>query len=244
MRVVCAGEALKFVLGWVLWCCICSQVVRADEPALLFPPLTGRVVDAAQLLDMPTTARLSQMFQEHEQATGEQIVVVTLVDLQGATIEEYGVRLAKTWSIGQKGKHNGVLLIVSRDNRKVRIEAGSGLRDQLSDAQSALIINMLVTPQFREGNFATGIELGSQAIVTALGGHVPDGPEPGSENLYPGQPASTLWPALLVLAALVLMMSTCAMTNLGRRMRLKGSSAATRHDDDQGFGGGGASGNW
>lgn len=225
-------------------CCLGSQVVRADEPALLFPPLTGRVVDAAQLLDMPSTARLSQMFQEHEQATGEQIVVVTLVDLQGATIEDYAVRLAKTWAIGQKGKHNGALLIVSRDNRKVRIEAGSALQDRLSEAQSTLIINMLVTPQFREGNFAAGIELGAQAMVTALGGHVPDSPEPVVDSLYAGPPASRLWPALLALGAVVLAMSICAMTNLGRRMRLKGSSAATRHDDDQGFGGGGASGNW
>lgn len=244
MRVVCAGEILKFVLGWMLLLCMCSQVVRADEPALLFPPLTGRVVDAAQLLDTPMTARLSQMFQEHEQLTGEQIVVVTLVDLQGATIEEYGSRLAKAWAIGQKDKHNGVLLIVSRDSRKVRIEAGSGLRDRLGEAQSSMIISMLVTPQFREGNFAEGIELGAQAIVMALGGHVPDGPEPASDSLYAGPPASTLWPALLALAALVLLMSTCAMTNLGRRMRLRGSSAATRNSDDQRFGGGGASGNW
>lgn len=244
---------MKRFIGLVLLWCLGSQGVRAEEPALLFPPMTGQVVDAAQMLDIPTTARLSRLFQEHEQATGEQLVVVTLVDLQGTSIEDYAARLAKAWGVGQKGKNNGALLVVSRDNRKVRLEVGSGLQDRLGDAQASVIINMLSAPQFHEGNFAAGIEQGARAMVIALGGHVPDEPELLDDSGYATPVNRVPWPLLLGLGLAVLGMATCAMTNLGRRMRLKGSSAGVRHDpsgsrnlggNGRGFGGGGACGNW
>ncbi len=253
-----AGEALKAVLNMmmlsVLLLCSATQMARADEPALLFPPMTGSVVDAAQMLDNPTTARLSTMLGEHEQATGERVVVVTLVDLQGTTIEDYGTRLGKAWGMGSKGKGNGALLIVSRDNRKVRIEVGTGLQGRLNEAQSSMIINMLVTPEFREGNFATGIERGAQAMIAALGGHVPDDPDPSPDSTYVGQSGSVLWSVLLlVLAGVALFMAVLAMTNLGRRLRSKADGGRGKLDPSgsrvirgsgKGFGGGGASGNW
>lgn len=241
------------MLSWLLLC-LASTMARADEPALLFPPMTGSVVDAAQMLDNPTTVRLSNMLGEHEQATGEQIVVVTLVDLQGTTIEDYSARLGKAWDVGRKGPDNGALLIVARDNRKVRIEVGTGLQSRLNEAQSSMIINMLITPEFREGNFATGIERGAQAMVAALGGHVPDDPDPFPDSTYVGQSGSIVWSLLLLLLACVaLFMAVLAMTNLGRRLRSKVGCGGTKLDpsgsrvirgSDKGFGGGGASGNW
>lgn len=146
----------------------CATVALA---ALVFPPLTGRVVDTAHLIDTQTAAQLAHMLEAHEQATGEQLVVVTLPNLQGTSIEDYGYQLGRFWGVGQKGKDNGALLIVARDDHKVRIEVGYGLEERLTDAQSSVIINQVITPAFKAGNFAGGISQGAQAIIQVLGGN-------------------------------------------------------------------------
>ncbi|MCY1439315.1 TPM domain protein [compost metagenome] len=158
----------RLKLGLVLLLLLAATVAQA---ALEFPPLTGRVVDNANLLDGQSKAQLTQMLQAHEQATGEQVVVVTLPNLQGANIEDYGYQLGRHWGIGQKGKDNGALLIVARDERKLRIEVGYGLEDRLTDAQSSVIINQLITPAFKRGDFSQGISAGVAAMIQVLGGN-------------------------------------------------------------------------
>ncbi len=111
-----------------------------------FPPMTGSVVDAAQMLDSQTTVRLARLLSAHEKATGERVVVVTLADLQGTSIEEFGSRLGDAWGLGLHGKDDSVLLVVYRDKRKVFMEVGDVLKDRLNDAQASLIIDMLMTP--------------------------------------------------------------------------------------------------
>lgn len=140
------------------------------QAELSFPALSGRVVDNAQLIEPATRAQLTQELQAHEQATGEQLVVVTLADLQGATIEDFGYQLGRHWGIGQKDKNNGALLIVARDERKLRIEVGYGLEDRLTDAQASVIINQVITPAFKTGQFSKGISDGVSAILLVLGG--------------------------------------------------------------------------
>ncbi|MBR9910246.1 MAG: TPM domain-containing protein [Gammaproteobacteria bacterium] len=138
--------------------------------AVTFPSLTGRVVDQAGLLDSDTAALLEQQLEAHETATGNQVVVVTLKDLQGLAIEDYGYQLGRAWGIGQKGKDNGVLLIVVPGLRKVRIEVGYGLEGVLTDALSSNIIQMVILPAFRNGNFNQGIVEGTEAVIQVLGG--------------------------------------------------------------------------
>ena len=107
-----------------LWLCLlllCSGLAQAE---IKFPPLSGRVVDEAGLLSQATRAQLTQELQAHEQATSNQLVVVTLKNLQGYVIEDFGYQLGRAWGIGQKGKDNGALLIVAQQERKVRIEVG------------------------------------------------------------------------------------------------------------------------
>jgi uncharacterized protein len=128
------------------------------------------VVDTAGMIDSDSKERLSQMLRAHEELTTEQVVVVTLPDLQGSTIEDFGYQLGRFWGIGQKGKDNGALLIVAKDERKVRIEVGYGLEDRLTDAQSSVIINQIITPAFKQGDFVGGISKGTEAIVQVLGG--------------------------------------------------------------------------
>jgi uncharacterized protein len=150
-----------------------------------FPPLTGRVVDDANILNGQTRDELTAMLARHEQVTGEQMVVVTLPSLQGYPIEEFGYQLGRYWGIGQKGKNTGVLLIVAPKERKVRIEVGYGLEGQLTDAQSRIIIENQILPSFKQGDYDAGVLAGTSAILTALGGS----PEAGNPpQRQPAQP--------------------------------------------------------
>lgn len=135
-----------------------------------FPALTGRVVDTASLLDPATEAILDQKLQAFEQTSSDQVVVATVPDLQGQAIEEYGVGLGRAWKIGRAGENNGVILLVSRDDRKVRIEVGYGLEGTLTDALSSLIIQNDILPAFRAGDFSSGIVKGVDGILQVLSG--------------------------------------------------------------------------
>jgi uncharacterized protein len=138
--------------------------------ALTFPALSGRVVDEAGLLTAAEIGSLTDILAAHEQATTNQVVVVTLPSLQGTSIEDYGYQLGRHWGIGQKGKDNGALLIVAPNERKVRIEVGYGLEGELTDAASKLIIENIIVPAFKSGQFGPGIVAGTGAILKVLGG--------------------------------------------------------------------------
>ncbi|WP_244493368.1 TPM domain-containing protein [Aureimonas sp. N4] len=138
--------------------------------AQTFPPLTGRVVDAAGLLDPATRAALTRELEAFETRSSDQVVVATVPDLQGYEIEDYGYRLGRAWGIGQKGENNGVILLVSRGDRRVRIEVGYGLEGTLTDALSRLVIEGDILPRFRANDYAGGIKAGTQAILQILGG--------------------------------------------------------------------------
>ena len=150
--------------------CVLLWLFMATAQALTFPALSGRVVDDAQMLDPATRQQLTQTLEAHEKATGEQVVVVTVPGLQGTAIEDFGYQLGRAWGIGQKDKNNGALLIVARDDRKLRIEVGYGLEDRLTDAQSSVILNQVITPAFKNGQFSQGISDGVAAILQVLGG--------------------------------------------------------------------------
>ncbi|MDI2594280.1 TPM domain-containing protein [Pseudomonas sp. 681] len=164
-------RVLKMGLVCLLW--VFAVTAQAE---LKFPALTGRVVDNAQMIEPAVREQLSQQLQAHEAATGEQLVVVTVPDLQGADIADFGYQLGRAWGIGQKDKNNGALLIVARDERKLRIEVGYGLEDRLTDAQSSVIINQVITPAFKTGNFSKGISDGVAAMLVVLGGNALDEP--------------------------------------------------------------------
>ncbi|MDI4638850.1 MULTISPECIES: TPM domain-containing protein [Halomonadaceae] len=171
---------------------------QAQQPE--FPELSGRVVDQADMLDAADETRLTKMLAAHEQATTEQVVVATLPNLQGRTIEEYGYQLGRHWGIGQEGKDNGALLIVARDERKLRIEVGYGLEGRLTDAQSSVIINQVITPAFRQGDFARGILEGTQAMIQVLGGDplATSAPASAQDKQGPDGPKSVLFFLLLL----------------------------------------------
>jgi len=135
--------------------------------AIEFPALTGRVVDEAGLLSPQTHAALNEKLTAHETQTGQQIVVVTVNSLHGEDIAAYGVQLGRHWQIGQQGEDNGALLIVAPREHQVRIEVGYGLEGVLPDAISFDIIQNVILPEFRRGDYQAGITAGVDAILAA-----------------------------------------------------------------------------
>ncbi len=144
--------------------------MTALAQSLTFPPLTGRVVDDAGILDADARAALEKLSADLEAKSSDQLVVVTLKSLQGTSIEDYGYQLGRQWQIGQKDKNNGVLLIVAPNERKVRIEVGYGLEGTLTDLISNFIIQNSILPRFRAGDFPGGINRGAQDVVQVLTG--------------------------------------------------------------------------
>ncbi|RXJ65922.1 hypothetical protein CRV08_13905 [Halarcobacter ebronensis] len=135
-----------------------------------FPELTGRVVDDAKILNSSQKQTLTKLLKEEEKNSSNQIVIVTLESLNGYDIADYGYQLGRHWGIGQKDKNNGVLLIVSMAEKKLRIEVGYGLEGALTDKISHEIIEYIIKPNFRSGNFYTGILKGTKAIIASVKG--------------------------------------------------------------------------
>lgn len=142
--------------------------VPAGAQAQTFPKLTGRVVDAANLLSPAQEAELTALSAQVEQASSRQFVVATIPDLQDYDIADYGYRLGRAWKIGQGEANNGILLIVAPTERKVRIEVGYGLEPIMTDALSNSIIQDTILPKFRDKDVPGGIMAGAQAIAEQM----------------------------------------------------------------------------
>jgi uncharacterized protein len=149
----------------LLWLALLAGAVHA---APTFPPLTGRVVDAANILPPDEKARLEQKLGALEAQSGRQVVVATLPGLQGYDISDYGYQLGRAWGIGAKDKNDGAILIVAPAERKVRIEVGYGLEGVLTDGMSSLIVQQQILPKFKAGDMPGGVEAGADAIVQQL----------------------------------------------------------------------------
>ena len=253
---------LRFSAFLLLWACAFGAQAQQQPD---FPELSGRVVDRAEMLDAATESQLTEMLATHEQATTEQVVIVTLPNLQGYPIEQFGYQLGRHWGIGQEGEDNGALLIVAEDEREVRIEVGYGLEGRLTDAQSSVIINRIIVPAFKQGDFAGGITRGAQAMVQVLGGdplaqQASDGQAPRET---PDGPMSIFFFVLLVVVTVLVRGSGRGRGGRGGRGGLlgavllgaalggRGGSGGGGFGGEGGFGGGGggfggggASGGW
>jgi len=135
------------------------------QAAVEIPPLTGRINDTAGILTQSQRSTLERMLSGLEEANTSQVVLLTIPDLQGLTIEDFSIRVAEAWKIGQKGLDNGVILVVALKERRVRIEVGYGLEPLVTDAKSSYIIRRLIIPQFRKGEYYQGIHDGLTRIV-------------------------------------------------------------------------------
>jgi uncharacterized protein len=145
--------------------------------ALDVPQLTGRVNDYAGMLSPETAALLEQKLAGFERETSNQVVVLTIPSLQGDVIEQFAIRVAEQWKPGQKGKDNGVLLILAKAEHKVRIEVGMGLQGVLPDITASHIIRNVMSPHLKDGNIDQGITSGVDAILAATKGEFKASPQ-------------------------------------------------------------------
>lgn len=134
------------------------------------PYLSGRVVDNAEILRAETKQKLTARLKAHEAETTNQIAVLTVPSLEGESIESYAEQVFNTWKLGQKGKDNGVLVLVAPNERRMRIEVGYGLEGTLTDVAASRIVRNVMTPRFKEGNFDAGVAEGVQAVIGQLTG--------------------------------------------------------------------------
>ena len=133
-----------------------------------FPQLSGRVVDAAGILDKQNAAALDQQLRDFEARTAHQFVVVSLPDLQGYDIADYGYQLGRHWKIGDAKRDDGILLIIAPQERKLRIEVGYGLEGAMPDVMAHHIIQRIMLPRMREGDMQGGVMAGAAAIMQQL----------------------------------------------------------------------------
>ncbi len=166
------------------------------------PPLTGRVVDQANLLSPEQRQRIETQLAALEKQTGDQLAVLTVDSLDGDPIEDFANKTGRAWALGQKGKNNGVILLVAKEDRKMRIEVGYGLEPELTDLQTNIIQTQIIIPHFKQGDFGGGIEAGVDALVTTLQGKPLATPAAQQPEGNGGESRS--WPGLLIFALFAL----------------------------------------
>lgn len=209
-----------------------------------FPKLTGRVVDAANLLDPAQESALDQKLATLETQSGRQLVVATIPDLQGYDIADYGYRLGRDWGIGAKDRDDGALLIVAPNDRKLRIEVGYGLEGILTDTLSSRIIRNAIMPRFKAGDYPGGINAGVDEIGTLL--TLP--PEEAAarakaaeQEAKKGDGEVPFVVIFWLVVILIIVLSSLRSGRRGRRYRSGGGPVILWGPGDSGWGGGGSS---
>ncbi len=248
-------RAIITAIAWIGLTC------AASAQSLVFPTLTGRVVDEAGLLEQADRAALTETLAALEAQTTDQVIVVTLKSLQGRTIEDYGFQLGRHWQIGQKDKNNGALLIVAPAEHAVRIEVGYGLEGDLTDAVSKFIIENAILPHFKAGDFPDGIKRGVDDIVEVLTGDAGGLKRAAQKKAAADRTADApAWPMIILILGGIFLIIYCAtrgggfcrglsqillvMLLSGRGSRGGNGDGPTWSGGGGSFGGGGASGRW
>lgn len=167
--------------------------------ALDAPQLAGRVNDLARLLSPETKQQLEKKLAAFERETSNQVVVLTIPSLEGDDIDLFSIKVADAWKPGQKGKDNGVLLILAQAERKVRIEVGMGLQGVLPDITASRIIRDTMRPHLKSGNFDQGITVAVDSIIAATKGEFKGSGQ--STHKHAAKKSSPSFVTLLLIAA-------------------------------------------
>src|SRR6478752_2765555 len=163
---------LALLLGWVF------PFLAPALANVAVPPLVGRVVDQTGTLASGDVASLNQTLRNFEARKGSQIAVLIVPSTEGEAIEQFSLRVAETWKIGRKKIDDGALIVVAKNDRRLRIEVGYGLEGALTDVTSKRIIDEIITPKFKSGDFAGGVSAGVDRIIRVIDGEKLPGVEP------------------------------------------------------------------
>jgi len=179
---------------------MCWAVTAFADVAV--PPLSGRVVDQTGTLSSDTIASLTQTLKGLELRKGSQVAVLIVPTTAPETIEQYSIRVAEAWKIGRKKIDDGALLVVAKNDHKLRIEVGYGLEGSLTDATASRIISEVITPKFRSGDFTGGISDGVERMISVIDGEPLPAPEP-TQSFGESAQLEDLFPILLFVAIVV-----------------------------------------
>ena len=149
----------------LLLCCLPIAAYSLDVPRL-----QGYVNDYAGMISPSAKSKIEQGLKTFEQSDSTQIVILTIPSLEGENIEEFSIKVAEAWKIGQQQKDNGILLIASKQERKIRVEVGRGLEGKLTDLMAGRIIDQVIKPRFKQGDFDGGFITGASALISATRG--------------------------------------------------------------------------
>ncbi|MET0152354.1 MAG: YgcG family protein [Candidatus Binatia bacterium] len=194
----------------LLWLALALAAAPA-HPEVPVPALSGRVTDLTATLDSSAQASLENRLRAFELKRGSQIAVLIVPTTEPETIEQYSMRVAEAWKLGRKGVDDGAILLVATKDRTMRIEVGYGLEGVLNDATCKRIISEIITPEFRRGNFATGIEAGIDQMIRVIEGEALPTPEPSATG-----GGGDVSPLLFFLAFLALGATSALRPLLGR----------------------------
>lgn len=171
------------------------------------PKTQTSVYDKAQMMSGNEAKRLEQKLINYSDTTSTQIVVITINSLEGNDIAMYATELAHKWGIGQKDKDNGVLLLVSKEDRRMTIRTGYGVEHLLTDALSKRIIENIITPAFKQGRYYQGLDQGTDAIIQIMNG------EYQGERTREGPQGK--FPAFLIVIIFIVIMMILSRRNKG-----------------------------
>jgi uncharacterized protein len=178
--------------------CLLLLFLPSPGAALDVPPLRAHVNDTAGMLSSAAEQKLEQELTAFEKSDSTQIAVLTIPSLEGESLEDYSIKVAEAWKIGQKGKDNGAILLIAKQERKIRIEVGRGLEGKLTDLLSGRIIRGEIAPRFKAGDFDGGVSAGVGAIMAAVKGEYTASPGDGGAARKGSKPVLTLLLFLLV----------------------------------------------
>lgn len=148
----------------------CIFFLSAQSHALDVPKLQGHVNDYANMISPSTKAELEKELNSFEQTDSTQIVILTIPSLEGEVLGEFSVKAAEAWKIGQKGKDNGIIITVAKQEKKIRVEVGRGLEGVLTDLAAGRIVDLVIKSSFKSGDFDGGFVAGVHSLIDATRG--------------------------------------------------------------------------
>ena len=198
--------------GWFALAGIVAGLpAHADVPV---PPVKARVTDLTGTLNAQQKGDLEGRIAAFEARRGSQIAVLMLPTTKPEEIEQYSIRVAEAWKIGRKGVDDGLILIVAKDDRRLRIEVGYGLEGAIPDSVAKRVIEERITPRFRDGDFYGGVRDGVDQLIKLAEGEKLPPPQAAASS---GQPVSNAWPQFIVFGiVLALIVGTMLKAVLGR----------------------------
>ncbi len=175
----------------------------AADDLVAVPPLKARVTDLTGTLSRDQTVALEADLAQFEKSHGSQIAVLLVPTTRPETIEEFSIRAAETWKLGRKGIDDGILLLVARNDRKLRIEVGRGLEGAVPDAVAKRIVAEVIGPRFKEGDFHGGLKAGVAKLQAVIGGEALPPPRSASRSGDAAMDMETLLVVSLVIATML-----------------------------------------